>query len=166
MKLGFLKEKKYGLPVWAWGLIVAGLIFGLYYLRKKNAGSSTANNNPADPNATNPSDFGSAGPLETPWDYQSAPFDIGTTPSTSGSTPDGPTPASTTTPTTPNSTSSPPAVPNTASRTTSSALAQVLSQPVGTAIPIVTQQQAALAIPGGVVGGQSKLVGAGGKNTL
>lgn len=165
MKLDSLKQKKYGLPVWAWALIIAGLIFLLYYLHKRNAGSSsTANNNPADPNATNPNDFG--GSLETPWDYQSAPFDVSTDPTTSGSTPENtPTKATTTsTPTSPKD--SPPTISTAASKSTASALAQVLAQPVGTAIPIVTQQQAAFATPGGVVGSQSKLVGAGGKNTL
>lgn len=40
----FLKEKKWGLPVWAWVLVVAGIIFGLYYIRKRNANTSQSSN--------------------------------------------------------------------------------------------------------------------------
>lgn len=41
MNLSFLKQKKFGLPVWAWVGISAVLIFGIYYYIKKRQGSSS-----------------------------------------------------------------------------------------------------------------------------
>lgn len=42
----FLTKKQFGLPMWAWGLIVALIVFvGVKYLRKKQAGGS-ANQSP------------------------------------------------------------------------------------------------------------------------
>lgn len=71
-KLGsFLREKKFGLPVWAWVLIIGGLIFAVYYYYKKKAVSSGANASPLDsgaaaqnisPDAGAPVDTGSASP--------------------------------------------------------------------------------------------------------
>lgn len=42
----FLTKKQFGLPMWAWGLIVALVLFvGIKYMRKKQAGG-TANQSP------------------------------------------------------------------------------------------------------------------------
>lgn len=43
MNLSFFKQKKFGLPVWAWAVISAVIIFGIYYyIKKRNANSSSS----------------------------------------------------------------------------------------------------------------------------
>lgn len=44
MDVSFLKKKELGLPIWAWGIIVAVFMF-LLYRHYKNAGSSSASSN-------------------------------------------------------------------------------------------------------------------------
>jgi len=55
MDLAFLKQKKWGLPVWAWAVIVSVVIFGLYYWYRKRSSSSnsSANTTTASPDNSN-----------------------------------------------------------------------------------------------------------------
>lgn len=42
MNLAFLKQKKWGLPIWAWAAITAVVLGGLYYYYKKKSASSSS----------------------------------------------------------------------------------------------------------------------------
>ena len=69
MNLAFLKQKKWGLPIWAWAAITAVVLAGAYYYYKKKSGSSASSTSPdtstADssqlPLSTLPYDYGSGG---------------------------------------------------------------------------------------------------------
>lgn len=64
--MDFLKEKRGGLPVWVWALILALIIGAVIYLRRKNTGNSNSNTSstsPSDSNTINPNDLGMTDPL-------------------------------------------------------------------------------------------------------
>lgn len=66
MNLAFLKQKKWGLPIWAWAGIAAIVIFGAYYYYRKKASSSSSSS--PDTSSTDSSQL----PLSTlPYDYGS-----------------------------------------------------------------------------------------------
>lgn len=110
-----LLNKKYGpLPVWAWAAITAVLIFGLYYIRKKRAASSTtANQTPSDAGnvSANPQDYypydngsgGGGSGLETPQTPPEVAIGTGPVPSSDSAVPPTSQPSSPVT-TTPNET--------------------------------------------------------------
>lgn len=45
----FLHEKKFGLPIWAWALVIAGVVFALYWWHKKHSAATSQDTSNATP---------------------------------------------------------------------------------------------------------------------
>lgn len=82
MKLAFLKEKKWGLPIWGWALLTVAFLAMIYFIlkRRKNAATPASNATPLDAgqaaaNQADQSGSGGGGSLGVPDSPNTPPFE-------------------------------------------------------------------------------------------